>query len=194
MLLAAVLPRMRSPEELRATADEPRPVTRRRRLLAMVIDGWWAALAGGVAATTVVAGVLADQALNHRPHDPTLVGQWVTWSVAAVWALMGAVAVSGRFGVSPGLGTAHLAYVDAGGTPAGWRRSTVVWSCLVLGVLGQVPVVGVAAPWAALWLLVELLSCLVHPRGITAVLVGLHLVDARNPSLPLTRRRLPPLQ
>ncbi|MEA5647587.1 MAG: VanZ family protein, partial [Cutibacterium granulosum] len=89
------------------------------------------------------------------------------------------VAMSGRLGVSPGSGTAHLAWVDASGNLAGRRHSFVMGTCLIIAQLWGSRV----GSWSSIgdaMLVLEALSVLFTPRGLIGKLMGLQLVDSRT--------------
>lgn len=185
VLVAAVGPTLgKDPATLEKEAGEPRPVTRGRRLLALVIDAWWMAVIVLMAIGCNAGVGIVMMLMNSPDHNLTpgqnaalrMSGQIILAVAEAIYVI---IAAAGRLGVSPGMGTAHLAWVDRTGRPAGTRHSLVIGVCLMVAT--ALPTSSLAlGSLAGTWLFLELVSIPWTARGLTSKIMGLELVDART--------------
>ncbi|WP_277101374.1 VanZ family protein [Cutibacterium granulosum] len=182
VLATNVIPRLSdSPEKLETQAGKPREVTRGRRMLALLIDVWWVILINliGLGLITAVALVIMAGDPSLKPRVEQAFNSYGSITLAALNVCYVIVAMSGRLGVSPGSGTAHLAWVDASGNLAGRRHSFVMGACLIIAQLWGSRV----GSWSSIgdaMLVLEALSVLFTPRGLIGKLMGLQLVDSRT--------------
>ncbi|WP_433607229.1 VanZ family protein [Prescottella agglutinans] len=162
-----------SRERLAAGRSVPRPVTVWRRWIGMIVD---VSAVGFAYASTVVAVHVVLDLLGARSDGfviGNLAGVLVSGAVVVVPALIGsgssfgqrAVWLEPRWTTPPG-GARRLA-----------RALAVPGTCAVLVVVG-------AAPLAVLWLCAAGVSVLFtgDRRGLSGVLTGSEIVDARTPS------------
>ncbi|WP_296137103.1 VanZ family protein [uncultured Tessaracoccus sp.] len=186
VILEALVPRwMSHRDELLATRDLPRPVTRRRRLGGMLFDACYLGIASLTASVVTVVGLTvlhaglrgdrwdpADQPPTDRPAS------LAAWAVSMVVVLWPALAGSGA---SLGQRSVRLRPEPAS------RGRLVLRALSVQGVLltgtlvpWAVPRVGPFLPGVGLLLpTAAVVAALVDPRGLSFLLTGLAIVDER---------------
>ena len=89
------------------------------------------------------------------------------------------IAMAGRLGVSPGMGTAHLAWTTPRGLPAGRRHSLVIGVAFMCSQLANTRF-SILATIGTTVLVVEAISVLFTARGLIGKIMRLNLVDART--------------
>lgn len=182
VLAANSVPRLSdSPEKLEDEAGKPREVTRSRRLLALLIDVWWVVIISliGLGLAAAVSLVIMAGDPSRKPaveHAIDAYGSIIPVALSVCYVI---VAMTGRLGVSPGSGTAHLAWVDSSGNLAGRRHSFVMGACLIIAELWGSKM----GPWSSIGstiLVLEALSVPFTARGLIGKIMNLQLVDART--------------
>lgn len=162
-------------------ADEPREVTKGRRFLALLIDVWWVILIDipAMGLTAAIVTVI----LYHNPqnkavaeHALTTYGTSLLVAFNLVYVI---IAMTGRLGISPGMGTAHLAWTTPHGLPAGRRHSLVIGVAFMCSQLANTRF-SILATIGTTVLVVEAISVLFTARGLIGKIMRLNLVDART--------------
>lgn len=183
--LEKVTPRLLSTKaHLLAQRDRTRPVTRRRRLLGMALDTWYLSLAafvGGTAASAIYS-------LRHGPGQVLTTAQMLelerTIFLGAGLAATLIVVVPALVGNGASLGqrTVYLTPVPAGGSR--WRL--VLRALSVQGIGALLFCFGPAYPvfFALPLILISVLSISCGPRGLSCVLTGCQIQDARQREVP----------
>lgn len=170
-----------TPEKMEKQADKSRAVTKGRRFLALLIDVWWVILID-IAAMGITAAI-GMVLLYNNPENKTAAEDAMetcgTPLLAALNLVYVIIAMAGRLGVSPGMGTAHLAWTTPRGLPAGRRHSLVIGMALMCSHLADTRF-SILASIGTIVLLVELISVLFTARGLVGKIMGLNLVDART--------------
>ncbi|RLP10101.1 VanZ family protein [Propionibacterium australiense] len=172
--VAALTPRLvAGADHLAAHRGEARPVTRARRWLGMALDGvyWsWAQLLGmsiGVVAWTGLHGLPVNARLDYGDEI-------LRWGLAgAVTAQLAAIVVPALVGSGASLGqrTVYL-------RPAPASRGRLVARAMVVG--GAQCLTSTPLPvMASLWAIVAVLSVWFDTRGISGLITGCRIVDAR---------------
>lgn len=170
-----------APETMEQQADEPREVTKGRRFLALLIDVWWVILID-IAAMGLTAAIVTV-ILYHNPqnkavaeHALTTYGTSLLVAFNLVYVI---IAMTGRLGISPGMGTAHLAWTTPHGLPAGRRHSLVIGVAFMCSQLANTRF-SILATIGTTVLVVEAISVLFTARGLIGKIMRLNLVDART--------------
>lgn len=170
-----------APETMEQQADEPREITKGRRFLALLIDVWWVILID-IAAMGLTAAIVTV-ILYHNPqnkavaeHALTTYGTSLLVAFNLVYVI---IAMTGRLGISPGIGTAHLAWTTPHGLPAGRRHSLVIGVAFMCSQLANTRF-SILATIGTTVLVVEAISVLFTARGLIGKIMGLNLVDART--------------
>ncbi|MGK2350959.1 VanZ family protein [Cutibacterium sp. V947] len=170
-----------APEQMEKQANEPREVTKGRRFLALLIDAWWVAIIDLVALAVAVA--IEMTMLYNNPESKTAIGDFMetygTPLLMAINLVYVIVAMAGRLGVSPGMGTAHLVWTNTLGLPAGRRHSLVVGVAFMCSQLANTRF-SILASIGTTVLVVEAISVLFTARGLIGKIMRLNLVDART--------------
>lgn len=181
-LIALLIPRfIARPEYLRKRRLQARPVTIARRWTGMMLDASYFSASWMLAMTiaSIAAFMLSEQPLvasDGSVGDSTR----LAWNLANGMVLLLLVIVPGVVGSGASLGQ-RTVYLRPEGPR--WRRimrMLVVQGAVV--IIGQVSLI--AAAVMALWLVVNVFSVLVTRRGLSCVISGCQLVDARASSVP----------
>ena len=181
--VAAALPALlTSTTQLQAERERPRPVTRTRRVHGMLIDIAALVAAATLAAVQVLAVGLALTGVR-RVAEPTLseaaasglISAMVIAAVIAVGLVLLLPACFGR-GASLGQRAVHLAPEARPGLR--WRM--LVRAFAVQGAFFVLPALGALGVMLSILLLgAALVAVLVTPRGLSYLVAGCRLVDAR---------------
>lgn len=181
--LAAITPRLLSTKaHLFAHRERARPVTRGRRGLGMVLDCWFlvlAAVLGGTAGSTLFTlaqngggGALSPE--QYLALERTIVtGAWI--------AALGVIVVPAVIGTGASLGqrTVYLAPVAMNGSRVRLlARALTVQGAMVTALFCGFPSALLVVPLGA----TTLLAVAVDPRGLSCLLTGCRLRDARQPA------------
>lgn len=181
--LEALTPRLlASSEHLRARRHQARPVTRGRRWAGMILDAWYVLIATALACAAAWAlfGVAYYGSTELTGEQTTTVvrGIFLAGWGAAMTVVIGPALT--RHGASLGQRTVYLQPVPRNGRR--WRHVAraasvqgVVVTCLTLALVAPL------APAAYLWALLAAASVAGTPRGLSCLLSGCTLRDARTP-------------
>lgn len=179
--LERITPRLLSTKTyLLERKDQARPVTRTRRVLGMVLDLWYlsiAAIIGGTAGSTIYAFSRGGSGADLTPagmlelEQAIFLGAWI----AAICTILIPALVS--TGASLGQRTIYLQPLAIPG-----RRSKLLVRALSVQGLGAT-LIYLGFPWlflAFLWGIAALFSALITPRGLSGLLSGCTIIDARQ--------------
>lgn len=182
LVLAAVTPRLLSRKDYLLTRrDEARPVTAGRRLTGMALDAWILTFTAFVGGALGAIAFLAPPALSGHPVTPeaTLgMERWLLAGTAVLGLLVVVVPALIGSGASLGQRVVFLAPV----APKGSRGLLVARALVVQGAVMVLPALdGSGATWLLmpLWAMAAGASALVDVRGLSCMLTGCRMVDAR---------------
>lgn len=179
--LEKTLPRLLSTKaDLLDQKGLARPVTRGRRLLGMLLDTWYLALATIFGWTATLSMYFLVQSGSGQPLTPEqMLSMQRTMFFGGWLCSMATVVLPALIGNRASLGQRTVYLVPGPRHGARWRtllRALIVQGAILTGFFLGIPTSLLAPLWAA----AAIISVIVTPQGLSCVLTGCSMLDARR--------------